>query len=105
MPRRSRIHLDDVPLDEAKRRFWRALDEAGWEFPLTGELVPVSEAHGRVTAAPVWAANSSPHYAACAMDGVAVRAVDTIRATESAPIRLRLSIQAAWVDTGDPLPA
>ena len=29
---------------------------------------------------------------------------DTLGATESAPLRLRLGDQATWVDTGDPLP-
>jgi putative molybdopterin biosynthesis protein len=105
MAQRRRIYLNDVPLDEAKRRFWAALEAAGWAYPLSGETIPVAEALGRVTAAPVWAANSSPHYHACAMDGVAVRAPETVGATETTPRRLRLGEQAVWVDTGDPLPA
>jgi putative molybdopterin biosynthesis protein len=38
------------------------------------------------------------------MDGIAVRARDTIGATETSPIRLAVGDQAAWVDTGDPVP-
>src|SRR5438067_1119757 len=72
---------------------------------MAGETVPLDQALGRITAGPVWAAISSPHYYASAMDGVAVRAVDTVGASESTPLRLRLSDQATWVDTGDPLPA
>jgi putative molybdopterin biosynthesis protein len=58
-----------------------------------------------MTAAPVWAARSSPHYDAAAMDGVAVRAQETIGAMETSPRRLQVGVQAVWVDTGDPLPA
>ena len=59
------------------------------------------EALGRVTAAPVWALRSSPAYDASAMDGIAVRAADTLGATETSPRSLPAH---AVVDTGDPLP-
>ena len=39
------------------------------------------------------------------MDGYAVRAVDTLTATETHPLQLELGAQAQYVDTGDPLPA
>ncbi len=38
------------------------------------------------------------------MDGVAVRSADTVGASETAPLTLTLPEQAAWVDTGDPVP-
>lgn len=98
------VYLHDIPLDEALRSFWAALDDAGWVAPLPGEPVPVDAALGRITAAPVWARVSSPHYAASAMDGIAVRAADTEGASETTPVRLRIGEQAFWVDTGDPLP-
>ena len=60
---------------------------------------------GRVTARPVWAVMSSPHYDAAAMDGIAVRAADTVGATETRPVALDVGSQAVWVDTGDPMPA
>lgn len=104
MARGRQSTLHNVPLDEAQRRFWGALEEAGWACPLPGESVPVAEALGRVTAASVGALVSSPHYPACAMDGVAVRAEDTSGSTETAPRRLRVPEEAVWVDTGDPLP-
>lgn len=100
-----RVYLDDIALDEAYRRLWAALDRAGAAGPLPGESIPVADALGRVTAGPVWAAISSPHYHASAMDGVAVRAADTIGASETSPIVLALGQQAIWVDTGDPVPA
>ena len=98
------VYLEDIPLDEAYARLWAALERAGGLGPLPGEAIPVAEALGRVTAVPVWAAVCSPHYHASAMDGVALRAADTVGASETSPIRLRIGDGAAWVDTGDPLP-
>ncbi len=103
MPRN--IYLEDIPLDEAWRRWTTALEQAGRWQPLPGEAVPVEEALGRVTAAPVWAKLSSPAYHASAMDGYAVRAADTVGATETAPLRLPVGEKAQPVNTGDPLPA
>ena len=71
---------------------------------MPSEEVPLEQALGRVTAAPVWAKNSSPHYHAAAMDGVAVRAAETVGATETAPVSLRVGEQAMWIDTGAPMP-
>ncbi|NTU65271.1 MAG: molybdopterin biosynthesis protein, partial [Chloroflexi bacterium] len=62
------------------------------------------DALGRVTARPIWAHVSSPPYHASAMDGYAVRAVETITANDTHPLRLELGAQAQYVDTGDPLP-
>ncbi|MFQ5895950.1 MAG: molybdopterin biosynthesis protein, partial [Nitrospinota bacterium] len=59
---------------------------------------------GRVTAEPLYARISSPHFHAAAMDGVAACAEDTFGASPASPLRLRLGAQAHWVDTGDPLP-
>jgi putative molybdopterin biosynthesis protein len=103
MPRK--IYLEDIPLDEAWRRFIGALDAAGLWQPFDGESIPVAAALGRVTAAPIWARVSSPAYHAAAMDGYAVRSVDTLGATETAPVQLSIDTQARYVDTGDPLPA
>lgn len=102
MPRK--YYLEDRALDDARARFDALLARVGGAEPLPGERVPLAEALGRVTAAPVWARVSSPHYHAAAMDGVAVRAADTAGASEASPLRLRLGAQATWVDTGDPLP-
>src|SRR3712207_4823881 len=102
---RRKVYLEDIPLDEARRRFDDALAKAGALEPIAGERVPVQEALGRVTAGPVWAALSNPHYHGAAMDGAAVRAEETRGASEATPIRLRVGRQAEWVDTGDPLPA
>src|SRR5512136_1470784 len=100
-----KIYLEDIPLDEAWRRWTTVLGQAGRWQPLPGEDVPVDQALGRVTAQSVWAAVSSPAYHASAMDGYAVRSADTVGATETAPIRLPIGEKAQPVNTGDPLPA
>ncbi len=109
------VYLEDIPLDEAQAVFQAALTEAGLWQPMPAETIPVAEAAGRVTAVPVWAKISSPHYHASAMDGYAVRAADTVGATETSPIQLTLvgkddveptvKRPAQAVNTGHPLPA
>lgn len=109
------IYLEDIPLDEAWRAFKETLTAANLWQPLEVEMVPISKANRRVTAAAVLAKLSSPHYNASAMDGYAVRSLDTIGATETTPIHLDLveadSAQsgekkaAQAVNTGQPLPS
>ena len=102
--RQRKIYLEDIPLDEALGRLSSTLERAGSLDPLPGEEVFVEDSVGRVTAQPLWAKISSPHYHAAAMDGVAVRAEETHGASETSPLRLKIGEQALWVDTGDPLP-
>ena len=105
MPKQRRdFYLTDIPLQEAIERFNRALSRARTQIHTASETAPLDKANGRVTAAPIWAERSSPHYDAAAMDGAAVRAADTVGATETAPISLSIGTQAVFVDTGDPMP-
>ncbi len=105
MPRTGRrYYLQDVPLDEAVSKFHAALDRVGGRERTAAEAVHLEAAAGRVTAGPVTALLSSPHYDSAAMDGAAVRSADTVGATETSPVRLEIGRQAAWVDTGDPIP-
>ena len=103
--RQRRYFLNDVPLDQALEGFFTALDEISALDPKPGLELPLSQAQGRITARPVWALESSPHYDAAAMDGAAVRAADTSGATETSPVNLTIGDQAVLVDTGDPMPA
>lgn len=107
MSKHGNFFLENIPLDEAWSRFITALEQVGKWNELPGEELPVEEALGRITAQPVWAALSSPAYHASAMDGYAVRSVDTIGAMETAPKRLGIAPggPACYVDTGDPIPA
>src|SRR5688572_6376256 len=100
MSPRRRYYLEDLPLDEAYSRFFGGLRESGALDPAPSESVPIDRALGRVTAGPVSARVSSPHYHAAAMDGVAVHAEQTLGATETAPVRLAQDDQYKWVDTG-----
>jgi len=102
---KRKVYLEDIPLDEAWRRFIAALEVADLWRPFDSEEVPIADALGRVTAEPIWARVSSPAYHAAAMDGYAVRSEDTVGAIETAPVRLAMDSQAKPVDTGDPLPA
>ncbi len=109
------IYLEDVPMDQAKAVFANALSHAGLWQPLPSETIPVTAANGRVTASPIWAKFSSPHYHAAAMDGFAVRAQDTHGAMETQPLQLTLIKEdaeaesairpAKAVNTGHALPA
>ncbi len=98
------IYLEDLPLDEARAKLQAALLAAGRHAPLDGETIALDEALGRVTAGPVRAKLSSPHYHCAAMDGYAVAAADTRDARETQALSLRLGREAHPVNTGDPLP-
>jgi len=99
------VYLHDIPLSQAQARLQQALQEADLWRVLGEESIPLNEtAIGRVTAEPIWAKVSSPHYHASAMDGFAVRALSTVGAMPSAPLTLSVGPEAQYVDTGDPLP-
>ena len=99
------VYLRDIPLPEAQSRLKQALEKANLWRVLGTETIPLDEnGLGRVTAEPIWAKISSPHYHASAMDGFAVRADSTNDALPSKPVLLTLDSEAEYVDTGDPLP-
>ncbi len=100
------IYLQDIPLPQALQRLQTALEEAGLWGVLGSEELPLDEnLIGRVTAEPVWARLSSPHYHSAAMDGFALRAEEIAGAMPTRPVTLTAGSQAVYVDTGDPLPA
>src|SRR6516164_9218523 len=83
---------------------WRSAREAaGCPARLPAITVPLEDAAGRVTAEPVWASRSSPPFDAAGMDGIAVRAADTLGASETSPVLLPPDAYDV-VDTGDPMP-
>ncbi|MBC8236111.1 molybdopterin biosynthesis protein [bacterium] len=93
-------YLRKTGLNEALELFFKhpALSKL-----IESEEIPTSEALGRITAEPVFAKISSPHYHCSAMDGVAVRAADTFGASEVSPIQLE-GEQFFPLDTGDKIP-
>ena len=94
-------YLTNIPLAKAREDYLNLLESHGYG-PRT-EVIPVWDACGRVTAHAVYAHICAPHYAASAMDGVAVSARDTFGATETTPITLNKD-QFTVLDTGDPIP-
>lgn len=94
-------YLTNVPLGKAREDYRALLKSRG--FAPEAETVPVAQSCGRVTAEAVYAAICAPHYAASAMDGVAVNARDTFGATDTTPVTLTPE-QFLVLDTGDPIP-
>src|SRR5437762_13091395 len=77
-------YLKKTPLKQAQELFLARIDPS----KIYNETVAVEDALNRVTAEPVFAKISSPHYHAAAMDGICVRAEDTFGATEFAGRKL-----------------
>ena len=96
------VYLDKKPLEEARNLLF---SEVHFPSPRPWEEMSVEESLGRITAKPVFAPISSPHFHASAMDGYAVRSDETYQASEREPVRLKIPDQAVPLDTGDPLPS
>ena len=94
-------YLTNTPLAQARSSYLKALEGLG--FQSEGEIVPVQEACGRITAQAVYAHGCAPHYAASAMDGIAVHAADTFGATDTTPVSIGPD-RFVVVDTGDEVP-
>lgn len=101
-------YLKKTPLTEARTLFLSTVDPSR----LATEEIPIDDALDRITAEPVFAKISSPHYHASAMDGICVRAEDTFGATEFAGKKFSLADSDSplagrfkYVDTGNALPA
>src|SRR5205809_6415539 len=101
-------YLKKTPLKEAKELLLRSVDPSH----LSDEAVQVSDALHRITAEPVFAKISSPHYHASAMDGICVRAEDTFRVAEFVGKTLTMAdsdlpglASFKYFDIGNALPA
>jgi putative molybdopterin biosynthesis protein len=97
-----RIYQTNISLDEAFKIWFEFISAFR---PAAAEEILVADSLGRVTAGAVQAKISSPFFHASAMDGYAVRFVETFGASETNPLRLRLHDQAVPVNTGDPIPS
>src|SRR5499427_3769460 len=95
--------IRDVPAARALAAWRSAREAAGCPARLPAIAVPLEDAAGRVTAEAVWASRSSPPFDAAGMDGIAVRAADTLGASETTPVYLAPGAYDV-VDTGDPMP-
>jgi len=100
--RLSYKYLNNIELGKAVEIYLDKVKQSG--FSLGTEEIEVRNSLGRITSEAVLAKISSPHYNACAMDGIAVFARDTFGATDTTPVVLKESKDFLRVDTGDPLP-
>jgi putative molybdopterin biosynthesis protein len=96
---KRKIYLQDTPREEALNDLLRH-----FSYERKTEVIPSTESLGRVTAQPVFAKMSSPHYHASAMDGIAVKAEDTFPAHEQNPIQLKRNEGFVYVNTGNEIP-
>ncbi len=102
-----------TPREEALRRLLEGL------LPLPAERIPTPQALDRVLAEPITAPHPMPHFARSAVDGYAVRAADTVGASEALPAYLTVvgevrmgqppdlrigAGEAALIHTGSALP-
>jgi putative molybdopterin biosynthesis protein len=101
---KEKIYIDNTPLGDALKMWSDALTKAGMDRPLQDERINVDVSLGRITAKAVIARLSSPFYHSSAMDGFAVRFVDTFGASEKTPKQLGIPEQAVYTATGNPLP-
>jgi putative molybdopterin biosynthesis protein len=86
---RQEQFLDVVSGAQARLRFEQHVGLA----PLPAETVRLAEALGRVLARDVAACADAPAFDRANVDGFAVRAVDTVGATETVPLRLVLNAE------------
>src|SRR3954453_18076592 len=95
--------IHDVPAAAALAAWRAACEAAGCPDRVDAVRLALADAGGHVPAEPVGGVRPSPSFDASAMDGIAVRAADTVGASESTPVYLN---HGAYVvlDTGDPLP-
>ena len=82
--------LEILDRDEAEARWRAAIDTA----PLGDEELPLEQALGRILAEDVRADVDVPGFDRSNMDGFAVRAADTLGASEEEPVRLALNAES-----------
>lgn len=92
------IYLNNTDMEDAVKLYLEKLK------PILGnaatENIDIREANGRVTAAPVFAALSSPNHNAAAMDGIMVIAERTFSASEANPVVLKRGTDFEYINTG-----
>ncbi len=99
MEEKSRnIYLKSVEFEEAVESYQKAMEERN--IGRQTEWVDTKMALNRITAAPVFARDSSPNYSAAAMDGIAAVAEKTRGASETRPIVLQKDRDYIYVNTG-----
>ncbi len=91
-------YIDNIDCDTAIENFKKEV-----EFSERSETISITQALHRITGKLITAKVSSPNYNASAMDGIAVRSVDTMEARESNPVILEEGRDFIYVNTGAPI--
>ena len=102
MAKKRHVYLTNVPLSQALDSYVNQMASVLNRHDM--EWIDVGEALSRMTAEPVFARQSAPHYNAAAMDGIAVKAETTYGASESSPLRLHIDTDCVMINTGAPIP-
>lgn len=97
-----RVYLKKMELSKALEGYIKALENFFNKVEV--EEISVIDSTGRVTAEPVYANVSVPSLNSAAMDGIAVRSIDTFGANETSPVELILEKDFEYINTGNPLP-
>ena len=93
------LYLNVIPVEEALERYLSVIKE---RVSIKTEHIPVIQSLGRVTVSAVYAKYNSPLYNSAAMDGIAVTASKTSKASDINPLVLHKD-EYVIVDTGDPV--
>lgn len=89
-------YIDNIDVELAKNKYYGKLN-----IQPQSEEVSVIDSLDRVTFKAVTAKVSSPNYNAAAMDGIAVKASNTLGATESNPLTLEVDKDFIYINTGN----
>lgn len=92
------IYIENMDVDKAKSLYFEKLNIEG-----SIEGIEVLNSLGRITYEAIYAKNSSPHYNAAAMDGIAVNSETTRDATEANPKVLVVGEDFEYINTGNPI--
>lgn len=99
MEHKSRnIYLKSVEFYEAIRLYREAMDQKSIREKM--EVIDTKSSLNRITAAPVFAIDSSPNYSAAAMDGIATISEKTRGASETRPVILEKYRDFLYINTG-----
>lgn len=91
-------YIDNLDCDTAIENFKKEV-----EFPVRLETISITRSLHRITGDLITARVSSPNYNASAMDGIAVRSVETIEAREGRSVILEENKNFIYVNTGSPI--
>lgn len=99
--KKRNIYLDNMLLKDALENWQKLLDKT---VNADSETIDIIDSVGRISCVAIFATNSSPHYNASAMDGIAVKAEDTFEASEKNPVSLKEGSDFIYVNTGEIIP-